>query len=31
MDILSRELQLTMRYAGTPKISDITRAHVAKR
>jgi 4-hydroxymandelate oxidase len=30
LDILTRELQLAMRYAGTPKISDITPAHVGK-
>jgi isopentenyl diphosphate isomerase/L-lactate dehydrogenase-like FMN-dependent dehydrogenase len=28
LDILTRELHLAMRYAGTPTIRDITRAHV---
>lgn len=28
LDVLSRELKTTMRYAGTPKITDITKAHV---
>ena len=28
LDILTRELQLAMRYSGTPAISSITRAHV---
>jgi len=28
LDILTRELRLAMRYAGTPKVTDITRAHV---
>ena len=28
LDILTRELQLAMRYAGTPALKDITRAHV---
>jgi isopentenyl diphosphate isomerase/L-lactate dehydrogenase-like FMN-dependent dehydrogenase len=31
LDILTRELQLAMRYAGTPAISKITRAHVVER
>jgi isopentenyl diphosphate isomerase/L-lactate dehydrogenase-like FMN-dependent dehydrogenase len=31
LDILTRELQLAMRYAGTPAISNITRAHVVER
>jgi 4-hydroxymandelate oxidase len=31
LDILTRELQLAMRYAGTPAISDITRGHVVER
>jgi isopentenyl diphosphate isomerase/L-lactate dehydrogenase-like FMN-dependent dehydrogenase len=31
LDILQRELQLAMRYAGTPAVSDITRAHVVER
>ena len=31
LDILTRELQLAMRYAGTPSISTITRAHVVER
>ena len=28
LDILTRELQVAMRYAGTPSIETITRAHV---
>jgi isopentenyl diphosphate isomerase/L-lactate dehydrogenase-like FMN-dependent dehydrogenase len=31
LDILTRELQLAMRYAGTPAIADITRGHVVDR
>lgn len=31
LDILTRELQLTMRYSGTPAINNITRAHVIER
>ncbi|PYV09269.1 MAG: alpha-hydroxy-acid oxidizing enzyme [Acidobacteria bacterium] len=31
LEILSRELQLAMRYAGTPAIGQITRAHVVDR
>jgi isopentenyl diphosphate isomerase/L-lactate dehydrogenase-like FMN-dependent dehydrogenase len=31
LDILTRELQLAMRYAGTPTIATITRAHVVER
>jgi len=31
LDILTRELQLTMRYSGTPTINNITRAHVVER
>ena len=31
LDILTRELQLAMRYAGTPAIPNITRAHVVER
>lgn len=30
LEILTKELQLAMRYAGTPKISDITSAYVGK-
>lgn len=31
LDILRRELELAMRYAGTPTIAHITRAHVIER
>ena len=31
LDILKRELHLAMRYAGTPKIADITRAYVGSK
>jgi 4-hydroxymandelate oxidase len=31
LDILTRELRLAMRYAGTPAISNITRDHVVER
>jgi 4-hydroxymandelate oxidase len=31
LDILTRELQLAMRYAGTPAIPNITRGHVVER
>lgn len=31
LDILTRELALAMRYAGTPSITDITRSHVVER
>ena len=31
LDILTRELQLAMRYAGTAAIPNITRAHVVER
>lgn len=31
LDILRRELELAMRYAGTPAIANITRAHVVER
>jgi 4-hydroxymandelate oxidase len=31
LDLLTRELQLAMRYAGTPTIADINRGHVVER
>ena len=31
LDILTRELQLAMRYAGSPAVPNITRAHVVER